>query len=146
MYEPTQKQLDYFEVKQTGSMELKYAYGLHLTKKFRVRMTWREALELSIAKWISMHRWLLRHRKAWHVANGACDTCALCIKHGEVMEGEEGKECYRCPVSKSTRLDECDGTPYKGYIRSRTRTQSLRAIREEVKFLQGLHERLHGGG
>jgi len=134
MYEPTQEQLDHFKVVE-GSYGPRSA--LILDVAFKSRMTWKEAFQLVIAKWVVIRRWFLRHRYVQQVSDGNVDTCALCIRcpYGS---------CSRCPVYKYTGEIFCRATPYIAYNEAESREESLKKVRAVIKFAQKLYAHLYG--
>lgn len=101
------------------------------------RMTWKRALEYSIAKWLYIKRHLENSTEL--IDEGGTSTCACCKK--------ARLDCSLCPIANTTEMYECDGTPYMLYVAARRdgdKYAGIEAAEEEVDFLRRLYHMLYG--
>jgi len=92
-----------------------------------------ELLELSLAKWRYIVRWLKAHRGR-KLFDGGAQTCARC---GAYWNGK----CKGCPIA-ADRDQGCIGTPYQNYTTTQVPDARLRYAEFEVAYLEGLLEKM----
>lgn len=98
------------------------------------------ALDLSINKWygILYHGW----------ADTGAVNCMLCKYADDVYNGEPDP-CYHCPVFADVGINNCDNTPYEGWIELFNKGEDkiaddarrFEAAKKMLAYLIGLKER-----
>jgi len=100
------------------------------------RMTWKRALEYSIAKWVYIQQYL--EKRGELIEDGGESTCACCYR---AVGG-----CRSCPIAKSTGRVCCLGTPYNSYhvaLDNGNWAAAIDAAEQEVEFLRYVY-RMYG--
>ena len=116
-------------------------------------LTDKQALELSIKKWMTLAAGVLAGNidqlSTWN--EGGRNTCALCGKYNNFTQWEPGctrkygagqKRFKRCPVFTVTGSPYCENTPYEArHLRG---DYILQAVIDEVRFLRSILNKKRG--
>jgi len=126
-YKPTRAMMARFHVE-----------GGRLRARLPKRMTWKRALEYSIAKWVYIQQHLEKY--GGPLDEGAETTCACCRR--------ADYSCRGCPIAQAGG-PHCINTPYELCIDvsdEDNRDGAIKAAKQEIEFLQRLYHKLYESG